>query len=746
MASIAEIRAQFPQYEDVDDVTLSRALHGKYYSDIPFADFATTIGLAPEAYQSNPAGKDAVVTGVAGGARTGLEQAMQGTTFGFGDEVMDTLGAVFAKVYDKTLGDNVTEGQSISDLVGEARGNSQQRIKKQIEENPEVAIPSQIAGALLTGGAGATTKAGAGLGNAMRSGNLLSRVTKGAALGGVSSGITGIGTGSGVEGRLDNGLDSIGPGAGIGAAFPIAGKALTLAGKPLQGGLDMTARYLARRNGELQVPEKNKAMEKVFKRMAADHPEELDRILNSYAATKGKALIEVGGARTANLAEGAAQFPSGGAKAAEFFDEATGLVPDKLKVSATKNISPSTNYYDTLDEIMENGHAKASPIYKQAYKNNPSIGSSEINRILDTPAGNTALKDAVRIMRNERKLVGMSDDELVHQAQLAGSYEPGSGGIASGLKLETLDWTKKALDRAYENSKSLTNPSGDISILSVKKDLVSALDSADKSGMYAKARKISGDYLSNKKAMDLGLNFLSDDHQLVARKFNKLGDNERRSYKAGALAAIRNNIDPKTDGLNVTRVFNNPASRKKLSTILSPKEYESLRAEIAAGDKLYKLRNQVLGNSRTAQRQLAAEEFRPETQEFLTDVAKNGVREATMKRGVSVIKNQFQGMSDKMADDVSKILYETDPKKKYAIVKNLANRAKNKTPQGTQAAQKLKAFYTLSDGLQKANKFVGTRITAPATITGGEITSTINPPEELPEVNLPKVNFTPVTE
>lgn len=45
--NIQEVRAKFPQYNDLDDQQLAKALHSKYYSDMPYADFATKVGLVP---------------------------------------------------------------------------------------------------------------------------------------------------------------------------------------------------------------------------------------------------------------------------------------------------------------------------------------------------------------------------------------------------------------------------------------------------------------------------------------------------------------------------------------------------------------------------------------------------------------------------------------------------------------------------------------------------------------------------
>lgn len=47
MASIAEIRKQYPQYDDLSDQQLSDALHSKFYSDMPKAEFEQKIGLQP---------------------------------------------------------------------------------------------------------------------------------------------------------------------------------------------------------------------------------------------------------------------------------------------------------------------------------------------------------------------------------------------------------------------------------------------------------------------------------------------------------------------------------------------------------------------------------------------------------------------------------------------------------------------------------------------------------------------------
>lgn len=57
MATIQEIRQKYPQYADLSDEQLAQGLHKKYYSDLPYEDFAQKVGLeiatqAPEPEQS----------------------------------------------------------------------------------------------------------------------------------------------------------------------------------------------------------------------------------------------------------------------------------------------------------------------------------------------------------------------------------------------------------------------------------------------------------------------------------------------------------------------------------------------------------------------------------------------------------------------------------------------------------------------------------------------------------------------
>lgn len=632
-------------------------------------------------------------------ARTIFDQSMQGATFGFADEAQDRIGAFIAS--------QVT-GENYDDLLRIARENSKVRMQAQMDQNPGTSLAANLAGGLLTGVAGAGTKAGTAVANSLRTGNLASRAGKAGLAGLASGGLFGAGSAD-EGGRLAGAGEGAALGFGVGAALPVAGAAIKKgATTAIDKFADAATKTLATRSGEISRDGLSKEMKKVYDRLRADFPDdaEFTRQLNSYASKKGKTLLEIGGSRTENLAEGSGLFPSGEARAKAFFDEAIGSSPERIKGILSKTVSPNVNYYDTLDDVVGAGRKKASPIYQEAFKKNQSVQSDVIDKILRTPEGKSSLNEAVKNMQNEMTLAAKPDKELTAAIrELSDDGENITGvGWASGLKLRTLDYVKKAMDSNINKAYRAGDEGEARRLVSLKNGLVFEIDRLDRTGLYAKARKTSGDYLSNKDAMDMGLNFLREDPEIVKRAFKDFGRAEKESYKVGVLKAMRTNIENKTDGRNVTELFQSPATREKLQSILRPAEYQKLVEEARAVDNIYKLRNKITGNSRTALRQIAAEEFDDQAQQVLTDLIQKGFTRTTLETGVKLIKRQFGGLNDKLAGDVANILYETDPKKKFRIVKGLVNQANSEGAglRKTEAAKKLAVFYNLSDRINKA--------------------------------------------
>lgn len=154
--------------------------------------------------------------------RTVLDQGLQGATFGFADEITDPLGVALATLIADPEGfiKGEISDPALAEQVAQARRTTQERLDRQFEQRPVTSVGSQIGGALLTGGAGATTKAGARAGNILRSGNLPARIAKSSTAGAASGATFGAGTAEEGE-RLEGATEGAILGGVAGGAIPV---------------------------------------------------------------------------------------------------------------------------------------------------------------------------------------------------------------------------------------------------------------------------------------------------------------------------------------------------------------------------------------------------------------------------------------------------------------------------------------------------------------------------------------------
>ena len=144
MATIAEIRAKYPQYADMPDAALADALHKKFYADMPQNEFNAKIGLTPSAPTAPQAPsqtgvpewgrKNPTLYGIAGAARETLGPIIEGLGMAGGGLVGAPLGPAGA-VGGAGLGYGI--GKGITKMADIALGN----------EAPETASQAMVRGA-----------------------------------------------------------------------------------------------------------------------------------------------------------------------------------------------------------------------------------------------------------------------------------------------------------------------------------------------------------------------------------------------------------------------------------------------------------------------------------------------------------------------------------------------------------------------------------------------------------------------
>jgi hypothetical protein len=220
MATIAEIRQQYPQYNDMSDRQLADSLHSKHYADIPKEQFYQKVGVS---------------FGEASGPAAAFAQNLN--PIPFNRKLTSAIGAGVAKATGAVTGEDFG---SFGDLYNQAEANA----LATDEANPGASLAGTATGILATLPLGLTNagqKISAavgsntfnGTGKLASLGNLAGRSIKGAAVAAPSAALYGAGeaeTGQEIQGAKRGAK----LGAAIGAAAPVAGAVLGATGKGLK--------------------------------------------------------------------------------------------------------------------------------------------------------------------------------------------------------------------------------------------------------------------------------------------------------------------------------------------------------------------------------------------------------------------------------------------------------------------------------------------------------------------------------
>jgi hypothetical protein len=220
MATIAEIRSKYPQYQDLSDMDLAGALYRKYYSDMDPGVFAQKIGLeAPAPKKSElPAETPYPEPNV---GRKGFMKpddrfnadlgttTLQGSLLNFSDEILSGIEAPIDAAIGAVTGKGPT---NLSEAYDQALAYNRAKLEATREQRPGAALATEIGGALMTG------KVPAGM--VVKGGNLLSKAGRGAAIGATYGGVAGFGAGEGADDRLGEALSGAQVGALVGGAVP----------------------------------------------------------------------------------------------------------------------------------------------------------------------------------------------------------------------------------------------------------------------------------------------------------------------------------------------------------------------------------------------------------------------------------------------------------------------------------------------------------------------------------------------
>lgn len=595
--------------QPVDDIQNKMdILAGKTRVDAPAKQQSSSV--APAAPKSGPHDFGAL--------NAGANSATSMMTFGL-DKPVDSLGiGAIDYATDKARGAMGAQqkhpGNSFGDYYDRAKAGIEAQDAAADQQHPIASAVGDVAGFAGSMGLGAP-KAAAAIPAAT---SAVKTALKSSAINGVVGsligGIDALGNAKGDAGeRLSAGAHGAETGGIIGATVPVglqaAGKVIGKVAAPL---IDPIINRFSMTHDE-------HALNKIAQQFGRDDmtPDQVRQALAGMGPEA--AIVDSAGANTQGLARGIAGMP-GEAKqqASEFFDQRQAGQGTRVNDATAKGLGVNQSYYDA-EEALQNQQKQAHPLYSDAYAENQNINSPAISKILRTPAGQKALSSARVLMQNDMTLMGVPDKELAEQAKLVGSYKP--GGIASGLKLRTLDYVKRALDDQVGALQRAGEGNSARILGNLKRNLVGELDRADTTavrdaagnitapGKYSQARAMYAGPAQSQEALEAGRGFINNDAELTNRAMASMSPGEKEMFRVGAARALRDKIMNTAYGADSVKnifgapdaLFGSAAKREKMQTLFPDQQsFNDFEKQMMSEAKMYSTRAGVTQGSRTA--------------------------------------------------------------------------------------------------------------------------------------------------
>ncbi len=419
----------------------------------------------------------AISAGNTGTRETLGTQALQGATFGFGDE-LGALGATLAlkpaaevaQFLGVDIGTGDIKDRSFGEVFDEALMQGRSNIERQLQERPLTSLAGMALGGIGTGVAGAGTQAGKALQQAVTSGPVAARIAKGAGVGAASGGAFGFGQGEGGgEERLSNAGEGALTGGIAGGAIPAgasAGKAIYNTVEDAVGGVGRSLGILAEK-GVVKTPQQ---ASQAVKELASDayatatekggvlSPKFATKFVNTtkkiLPRTKEGELIAGKESQVNQLIDRVNELSGRRITldAAQDIDEQFGKLINKNVDAVTGNVNADgrdiIRMQDEFRKLIENaspgdivGGDEGFKALKEARKLwSASRRLDDVERIVEraqlTDNPSTAIKTGFRtLFSNKKRLAGFSDQEkeLIKKAAQSGAMQDAMRVVGSRL-------------------------------------------------------------------------------------------------------------------------------------------------------------------------------------------------------------------------------------------------------------------------------------------------------------------------
>jgi len=349
---------------------------------------------------------------------------------------------------------------------------------------------------------------------------------------------------------------------------------------------------------------------------------------------------------------------------------------DRLLGAIERDLGPTANVPQLSDDLIKKARTDSRPLYDAAYAA-PGASSVDISGIIKTPIGQQGIRRAASRLQNQ---LG-HDGQPVDPTSMGFDFDQ-SGELVLGRtpSFQQLDQFKQGLDdvinAGYDPISRQYTPEASQAI-ALKQNLVKQID--DVNPAYGAARAAYAGPASERAALQQGKDALRLPPDAMNFQRQVLGQSEQAQYDLGYRSGMVEQAGKVRYATNPwDTAYGTPQAQQKL-TSLFPQNADRFGKQYGLEGQMAETNKAVIGGSPTAERLISDSNF---DMGFLPTVAMDAATTGTPLLSAGRLGAKFAGGelgrigAKKKADALAPILFDADPAKNAALVRELQKNVK----------------------------------------------------------------------
>lgn len=370
-------------------------------------------------------------------------------------------------------------------------------------------------------------------------------------------------------------------------------------------GLTGLGNYVARSYPENLMSE---AVTKVLKRIKQDQkaggPSATDALDLVEAANKPTALVDVGGENLKGLGGNVARQPGESrAVATQFLTKRDEDAAKRLSDDIAVHVSGGPTVHQATEGLVESRSLASTPLYAEAHKLQ-NVWSPRLEQFLEHPDVQKGLAKGYEI----ESLLSLARGKPITASQMGVDIGvDGSIKMVDKPNVRLLDMAKQGLDAMIADTRDpITGrlSSKGVALDQMRQAYVKAIDEADKSGVYKKARETWAGYSGSLDSLKLGRAVFGASPEENAAAVARLSPGDREFYRMGVADVLKERLAKGGfTGDESKQLVKNPWMRDQLRPAFKEKaDFDAFVDAVTTERKMFDTKSGILGGAPTAGR------------------------------------------------------------------------------------------------------------------------------------------------